>query len=465
MRVRFIPFSGLGVLTLVMLGVMGLQGCDMKATQSEWLALQQKLQNPRHRQDERPPLVKAEEVLAKTLANTQTSRREAEAAPLATIHPVTLEGKKTGIQLKGWLYDPIRTERLRQTKATELGYLEAKVSFLEGKLKILRQAIASEEELDPALFKLEGLLRQFHKTHPSNPSNVEEGPHGTAVEISEPANRQRPILILCHGLGQTHHHWGDLPAILSKAGYVVLTLDLPGHGESTTRIDRFSKKPILLDWHMFNPEDWQSMDDWMQDALQALFRSSFTEQFPESPLYKVSFIGSGYGGLLAMTVAGSKLISEAPEVQKGVFLALSPPLSQKGVEGLFTASNMTLPSWIGAGDQTSIELVNARKYCRIIQASCALAHFKTVDGTGIDLLNPAISPAESLILQWLKETLPVALSPEEKATHEHATLVAEPTPTKVPEPIAMPTDTEKHPSSKVPQHEDEPKHEGMPSSP
>lgn len=444
MFARLPLFMRLSLICLLLGGIPSLQGCTLKDTQSQWQALQQKLQNPHAQADERPPLVKALEVLEHAYTEEKQAFQEVQAAALPTIHPVTLSGKKTGIQLKGWLYDPIRTERLREEKEAKRSHLEEKLRFLEGKIKILKQAIANEEELDATGFKLEKLMMQFEKTHQGHervapvahdtqhkpslnndektPSNA---PHQTltdkeeAITLPEKSTSlalKRPVIILCHGLGQTHLDWGALPTLLSKAGYVVLNLDLPGHGESTTRIDKFSQKPVLMDWRMFDQEAWFKMDEWLQDALQALFRPEFEQEFPESPLYKLSFIGSGYGGLLAMTVAGSPLVSQAPEAQRGVFMALSPPLSQKGVEGLFTASNMVLPSWIAAGEQTSSELLNARKYCRIIQASCALAHFKTSDATGLGLLDPHVSSAEKWMLTWLFDTMP---APEVRPTASH----------------------------------------------
>src|SRR3546814_7797116 len=48
----------------------------------------------------------------------------------------------------------------------------------------------------------------------------------------QPFDRDLPVLVLVHGAGMDHTHWGLQTRYFAHHGYAVLAPDLPGHGRS-----------------------------------------------------------------------------------------------------------------------------------------------------------------------------------------------------------------------------------------
>ncbi|WP_067678796.1 alpha/beta fold hydrolase [Nocardia miyunensis] len=92
-----------------------------------------------------------------------------------------------------------------------------------------------------------------------------------------------PLVVLLHGGGQTRSAWGGVAATLTAAGYLVLSLDLRGHGDS--------------DWAA---DGNYSIDAYAEDirrAVQCLTRPA-------------ALVGASLGGLASIIAAG-----ESPAVE------------------------------------------------------------------------------------------------------------------------------------------------------
>jgi len=111
-----------------------------------------------------------------------------------------------------------------------------------------------------------------------------------------------PVVVLLHGGGQTRHAWGGTTRALGDAGFLAITLDLRGHGDS--------------DWA---PDGDYSMGCYVRD-LRAVLADL---QRP------AALVGASLGGLAALLVAG-----EAPEVEctAVVLVDVTPRMDPDGRE-------------------------------------------------------------------------------------------------------------------------------------
>ena len=86
-----------------------------------------------------------------------------------------------------------------------------------------------------------------------------------------------PVCLLLHGGGQTRHAWGGTTRALGDAGFLALTLDQRGHGDS----------------------DWAPDADYSPDAYAADLRAVL-EQIGRP----AALVGASLGGLAALLAAG-----------------------------------------------------------------------------------------------------------------------------------------------------------------
>lgn len=110
-----------------------------------------------------------------------------------------------------------------------------------------------------------------------------------------------PTVILLHMLGQDRTSWGDLPANLASECYIVLNIDLRGHGETQGEVD----------WNLAT-EDIQKVIEFITSA-------------PGVNSEQISIIGASIGANLALNGA-----ADQPQVTTVVLL--SPGLDYSGVQ-------------------------------------------------------------------------------------------------------------------------------------
>ena len=108
----------------------------------------------------------------------------------------------------------------------------------------------------------------------------------------------QPVLLL-HGGGQTRHAWGSTRSALADAGFLVINLDLRGHGESG-----------------WAPDGDYSIDAYAQDLRSVV-------NLIGRP---VALVGASLGGLLSLIAAGEEprvscsaliLVDVAPQDRNG----------------------------------------------------------------------------------------------------------------------------------------------------
>lgn len=92
-------------------------------------------------------------------------------------------------------------------------------------------------------------------------------------------NWSGPLVLLLHGGGQTRHAWGGTMHALSEAGFLVINLDLRGHGSSS-----------------WAPDGDYSIDAYAQDLRSVM-------NLIGRP---AALVGASLGGLLSLLAAGEE---------------------------------------------------------------------------------------------------------------------------------------------------------------
>ena len=128
-------------------------------------------------------------------------------------------------------------------------------------------------------------------------------------------DEQKPTIVLMHGSGLTHIVWSLHEQFLSLRGYNILSVDLPGHGNS--------EGPSL--------KSIEKISDWVKSLMDTL------------NILKISFVGHSQGSLVGIDFASrySNLISSL------VLVAGSHELPV----------NQDLIDLAEAGDEKSVELM------------------------------------------------------------------------------------------------------------
>lgn len=94
------------------------------------------------------------------------------------------------------------------------------------------------------------------------------------------------LVVLLHMLGRNRGDWNECARFLQKEGYAVVSLDLPGHGESTNGLS------VL--WPKFSNQDYllslTQLEEVMRDMQQRL----------GIPAKETAVLGMGYGASLAL---------------------------------------------------------------------------------------------------------------------------------------------------------------------
>jgi len=111
-----------------------------------------------------------------------------------------------------------------------------------------------------------------------------------------------PLAVLLHGGGQTRHAWGGTTHVLATQGFLALSLDLRGHGES----------------------DWAPDGDYGIDAHAADLRAVVTALGRPALL-----VGASLGGLTALIAAGETPRLATPAI---VLVDVTPRIDPGGRE-------------------------------------------------------------------------------------------------------------------------------------
>jgi len=135
-----------------------------------------------------------------------------------------------------------------------------------------------------------------------------------AAQCFIPVQDHPPGLLLVHRLGGARQDWEVLARSVQQSGYMALSFDLRGHGESCQQVDG------LLDYRNFDDGQWRDAQLDIAAAKAAVLANGADPK-------NLFIAGEALGASLAMAYAASD-----PDIQ-GVVL-LSPGLDYKGIDSV-----------------------------------------------------------------------------------------------------------------------------------
>lgn len=117
--------------------------------------------------------------------------------------------------------------------------------------------------------------------------------------------KDKPLVVLLHGGGQTRNSWGDTAKYLAEAGWSTLALDARGHGDSS----------------------WSENGEYTIEFLVKDLKNVLSH-FDQKP----AIVGASMGGLTALVGEGE---DEAEIAQTLILVDIAPKVEQKGIERIF----------------------------------------------------------------------------------------------------------------------------------
>lgn len=200
-------------------------------------------------------------------------------------------------------------------------------------------------------------------------------------------NNSTPSVILLHMLGRDRSVWNDFSQDLSHRGYVVLSVDLRGHGDS------IRKDNLTISYKSFVPDDFKNVTYDVKAAKEFLIREKNANP------YKVSIIGASMGANIALNYAASD------HSIKSVIL-LSPGLDYMGITTLAPVTQYKNPIYIAATQGDSQSAKDSRILCQKIMCHENIRIFDKTNSHGTDMLSNNTTRLElrNMIFSWLDST-------------------------------------------------------------
>jgi pimeloyl-ACP methyl ester carboxylesterase len=220
-----------------------------------------------------------------------------------------------------------------------------------------------------------------------------------AGDLYLPGNRQvgvvkkYPLVILLHMMGHDRTTYDPLvKALFARApDFVVLAIDLPGHGESRTRVDGQN-----MDFRRFTQNDWaQCIDDinkviWDMQNLPGAEAKQIDSQ-------RIVIVGASVGANLALAVGARNKRVQA-------VVMLSPGMGFVSGPADATLREFNRPVLLVAGNDD----VFSRDACKILSQASAKAKLRLFDraGHGTDMFLPHPELINEIVV-WLKGQLAI----------------------------------------------------------
>jgi pimeloyl-ACP methyl ester carboxylesterase len=130
------------------------------------------------------------------------------------------------------------------------------------------------------------------------------GAHGVELAADIAGRWGDPLVVLLHGGGQTRYSWGAAAVALAERGFLAVSVDLRGHGES--------------DW---SPDGRYNIDLYADD-LRAV-----VDQLGRP----VALVGASLGGLTSITAAGEDPVASCTAI---VLVDVTPRMKASGKEAI-----------------------------------------------------------------------------------------------------------------------------------
>lgn len=216
-----------------------------------------------------------------------------------------------------------------------------------------------------------------------------------APQTTTPSSANTNAVILLHMLGHNRNDWNGFASTLSNKtnDYAVLSIDLRGHGESTTS----QNGNTILSFQSFTPDDFNKMIMDVKAAKQFLVTQKNIN--PNN----VAIVGASIGANVALNYAAAS----DPSIK--VVVLLSPGLDYKGVTTSDAIKQYKVPIYIATAWKDPIAGNDPQTLCNEI-INCVnnnrlhIYQYSTSHGTDMFSDSSLQPPLDKLIISWLNPT-------------------------------------------------------------
>lgn len=192
-------------------------------------------------------------------------------------------------------------------------------------------------------------------------------------------------IVLLHSLGYSSARWGDFASSIADAGYLVVAIDLRGHGRSV-----YNSRFVRQSWSNFKRSVFQKYPD---DVLEVL--KLVKEEHPAASFEDWGIVGADVGANTAV------LVAEKSKRKPKTLVLISPHESHKGLFipiAIVNIGKIPILTISSENDKTCVKSQNNLK--KYAQSDFVIANFKTnITGMLIIGANPTVP---SLIINWLE---------------------------------------------------------------
>jgi pimeloyl-ACP methyl ester carboxylesterase len=191
--------------------------------------------------------------------------------------------------------------------------------------------------------------------------------NGRDIAFRELPGRGTPILMV-HGIGSSMDTWGDVPDRLAAAGAHVITVDLPGHGESSRGPGDYSLGSLASTLRDLLDHLGIGRVHLVGHSLGGGVSMQFRYQFPDRVESMVLESSGGLGeeaftGLRAAALPGSELVIRWAINERTLSAAawLGDQLGRVGIEPhALSPRALDTVSWLGEQDRRTAFLATLR---------------------------------------------------------------------------------------------------------
>ena len=192
-------------------------------------------------------------------------------------------------------------------------------------------------------------------------------------------------VVLLHSLGYSSSRWGDFAAQIADAGYLVVAIDLRGHGRSV-----YNSKLVRQSWANYKPSVFKKYPEDVREVLKLV-----KEEHPAASFDDWGIVGADIGANTAV------LVAEKAKKKPKTLVLISPHESYKGLFipiAIVNVGKVPMLTISSVNDRTCVK--SQKNLAKYAQSDFVIANFKT-NITGMLILgaNPTVAP---LIINWLE---------------------------------------------------------------
>lgn len=199
------------------------------------------------------------------------------------------------------------------------------------------------------------------------------------------AGRKAPAVILLHMMRRNRTDWEDFTLDLKEKGFASLSIDLRGHGQSTS-----TKDGKALNLKDFSNNDFRAITRDVEAAMRYLRKQSVDKN-------RIGIVGASIGANVGLTYA-----ADHPDEVKAVAL-LSPGLNYRNVGTEAPMTKFAGPVFLTAGKGDDYSAQSVLQLARIKPQRCATHIFPGgKHGTNLFLSRKDLSLT---LVDWLMEHL------------------------------------------------------------